>query len=64
MARPLRVELADGVCHVSSRGVERREIVCDDRHRRKWLELLGAVAITNGLKMGASATARGERKTA
>jgi putative transposase len=43
MATPLRIELPDGVYHVTSRGLERREIVCDDRDRRKWLELLAAV---------------------
>ena len=44
MARPLRIELPDGVYHVTSRGLKRREIVCDDRDRRRWLELLAAVA--------------------
>jgi REP element-mobilizing transposase RayT len=44
MARPLRIDLPDGVYHVTSRGLERREIVYDDRDRRKWLERLGAVA--------------------
>jgi putative transposase len=43
MARRLRIELADAVYHVTSWGLERREIVCDDRDRRKWLELLAAV---------------------
>src|SRR5512136_660169 len=41
MARPLRIDIPDGVYHVTSRGLERRKIVLDDRDRRKWLELLG-----------------------
>ena len=44
MARPLRVDIAGGFYHVTSRGLERREIVRDDADRRKWLELLGEVA--------------------
>jgi len=44
MARPLRIDLPDGVYHVTSRGLERREIVRDDRDRRKWLSLLDQVA--------------------
>ena len=44
MARPLRIEMADGVYHVTSRGLERREIVRDDRDRARWLEMLGEVA--------------------
>ena len=44
MARPLRIELPDGVYHVTGRGLERGEIVYDDRDRRKWPELLAAVA--------------------
>ncbi|MBM4043048.1 MAG: hypothetical protein FJ290_31550 [Planctomycetes bacterium] len=45
MARPLRIEVADGVYHVTSRGLERREIVRDDRDREKWHELLATVAV-------------------
>jgi len=44
MARPLRIDIPDGVYHVTSRGLERRKIVLDDRDRRKWLELLGKAA--------------------
>ena len=38
------MEIADGVYHVTSRGLERRAIVRDDADRAKWTELLDAVA--------------------
>jgi REP element-mobilizing transposase RayT len=44
MARPLRIEMPDGVYHVTSRGLERRPIVLDDQDRRHWAGLLDAVA--------------------
>jgi len=44
MARPLRIEIEDGVYHVTSRGLERRRIVRDDSDRRKWVDLLDVVA--------------------
>jgi len=44
MARPLRIDIPDGLYHVTSRGLERRDIVRDDADRRKWAELLDAVA--------------------
>jgi len=44
MARPLRLEIEDGVYHVTSRGLERRAIVRDDADRERWLALLDAVA--------------------
>ncbi|MEW6358166.1 MAG: transposase [Planctomycetota bacterium] len=44
MARPLRIEIPDGVYHVTSRGLARRLIVRDDQDRLRWLELLDAVA--------------------
>ena len=44
MARPLRIDLRGGVYHVTSRGLERREIVCDDRDRAKWVDLVDGVA--------------------
>ena len=45
MARPLRIDIPDGVYHVTSRGLERRNIVRDDRDRRKWLSLLARTAV-------------------
>ena len=44
MARPLRIEMPDGVYHVISRGLERRAIVRDDADRDRWLALLGRMA--------------------
>jgi REP element-mobilizing transposase RayT len=44
MARPLRIDVEDGVYHVTSRGLERRRIVSDDADRRKWVDLLDIVA--------------------
>jgi len=40
MARPLRVEYEGALYHVMSRGIERRNIVADDRDRWRWLEWL------------------------
>jgi len=44
MARPLRVDIPDGVYYVTSRGLGRRAIVRDVEDRRKWVEVLDAVA--------------------
>jgi REP element-mobilizing transposase RayT len=44
MARPLRVEYADAVYHVMSRGIEGRRICADDLDRDLWLEILGRAA--------------------
>jgi hypothetical protein len=33
MARPLRIEIAGGVYHVTTRGGERRDVVRDDQDR-------------------------------
>jgi REP element-mobilizing transposase RayT len=45
MARPLRLELAGGVYHVTSRGDGRDDIYLsdDDRDRDAWLEVFGQV---------------------
>jgi REP element-mobilizing transposase RayT len=43
MARPLRIEMADGLYHVTVRGWERRVIVDSDRDREDWLRLLDRV---------------------
>ena len=44
MARPLRIDLVEGLYHVTARGNERRAIYRDDRDREHFLELLGKVA--------------------
>ena len=43
MARPLRIELAGGVYHVTSRGDRREMIYGDDADRRTWVDLFGEV---------------------
>jgi len=40
MARPWRVEFANAICHVTSRGNARQKIVADDVDRDKCVELL------------------------
>jgi len=40
MARPLRIDLAQGWYHVTARGIERRAIYRDDRDREHFLELI------------------------
>ena len=41
MARPLRIDIADGWYHVASRGIERRAIFTDGREHERFLDLLG-----------------------
>jgi len=48
MARPLRIDMPDGIYHVTSRGLERRRIVRDDADRERWLVLLDRVATRRG----------------
>lgn len=43
MARPLRIELAGGLYHVTSRGDRREDIYLDDVGRQAWLALFGQV---------------------
>lgn len=43
MARPLRIEYAGAIYHVTSRGDRREAIYLDDKDREQWLELLGLV---------------------
>jgi putative transposase len=40
MSRPLRLEYAGAIYHVTSRGNRREEIYLDDGDRQKWLDLL------------------------
>jgi len=40
MARPLRIEFANAIYHVTARGNERRDIVRDDQDRDRWLALV------------------------
>ena len=41
MARPLRLELAGALYHITSRGDRREDIYFDDVDRERWLEVLG-----------------------
>ncbi|WP_205631617.1 transposase [Collimonas pratensis] len=43
MSRPLRLELAGGVYHITSRGDRREDIYIDDQDRLLWLEIFGQV---------------------
>jgi REP element-mobilizing transposase RayT len=43
MARPLRLEFAGALYHVTSRGDRREDIYLDDDDRRSWLAVLGTV---------------------
>jgi REP element-mobilizing transposase RayT len=43
MSRPLRIELAGGLYHVTSRGDRREAIYRDDQDRAEWLSIIGEV---------------------
>lgn len=43
MARPLRIELAGGLHHVTSRGNARQNIFIDDDDRLSWLNIFAQV---------------------
>ena len=43
MSRPLRLELAGGLYHVTSRGDGREDIYLSDADRMAWLEVFGQV---------------------
>jgi REP element-mobilizing transposase RayT len=51
MARPLRIDVEDGLYHVTSRGWERRVVARDERDRQRWLELLDRVATRCGWRV-------------
>ena len=53
MARPLRLEFAGALYHVTARGNERRPIYRDEQDRRRFLERLGAVAERFALRVHA-----------
>jgi putative transposase len=48
MARPLRLEIPDGVYHVWNRGVNRADIVFDDRDRQYFVDLLQEIVLRFG----------------
>ena len=43
MSRPLRIEIENGIYHVTARGWERRVLVRDDRDREEWFKLLDLI---------------------
>lgn len=43
MARPLRIELAGGIYHVTARGDHRKDIYLDDDDRHNWLAIFAEV---------------------
>lgn len=43
MARPLRLEYAGAIYHVTSRGDRREPIYDDDEDRSQWLDILSNV---------------------
>jgi REP element-mobilizing transposase RayT len=50
MARPLRIELAGGIYHVTSRGDRREDIYVDEADRQAWLgELAQGMRQLNGV---------------
>jgi len=51
MARPLRIDIENGLYHVTSRGWERRVIVRNDADCQHWLELLDRVAVRCGWRV-------------
>ena len=51
MARPLRLEFAGALYHVTARGNARADIFLDDDDRRQFLELLGAEIAQQGWRL-------------
>ena len=53
MARPLRIEFAGALYHVTSRGNERKPVYRDGRDRARFLARLAAVVRTHRLRVHA-----------
>lgn len=51
MPRLPRIAFADGVYHITNRGLERRNIVADDQDRRAWLRLLDRISRRYGWRV-------------
>ena len=49
MSRPVRIDIRDGWCHVTARGLERREVFRDERDHGHFLELLEAMVSRHGV---------------
>ncbi|MCJ7491521.1 MAG: transposase, partial [Dehalococcoidia bacterium] len=53
MSRPLRIQFAGALYHVTSRGNERRDIVLDDHDRKRRLDWLSRTVATYRLRLHA-----------
>ena len=53
MSRPLRLDHAGAIWHVTSRGNERRDVFRDDADRRRWLDVIGRVVAISGWRIHA-----------
>ena len=51
MARPIRVEFAGAVYHITARGNERRSIFRDDQDRRLFLTTVGEMVEQFGVRV-------------
>jgi len=51
MARPLRIEIADGIYHVTGRVLAREDIARDDKDQKHWLDQLDAVVTRLGWRV-------------
>ena len=53
MARPLRIDIPNGIYHLTSRGLDRQPIVRDDGDREKWTGLLRRGSRRNRARLAA-----------
>ena len=51
MPRPLRIEFADALFHVTARGVQKAPIVTDDHDRVRWMEYLKEAVLRFALEL-------------
>ena len=51
MARPLRVDIKDGVYHVLTRGIDRNAIFRSDQDRKHWLDLMAEAHVRFRLRI-------------
>ena len=56
MSRPLRLELAGGLYHVTSRGDGQEDIYLSDADRLAWLDVLGQEQNNGSRTMGSART--------
>lgn len=51
MSRPLRVDIEDGIYHVVTRGIERKDVFRCDDDRRHWLDLMAEAQVRFRLRI-------------